>query len=1149
MLHSRLLPSDNHPFYKWEFSNSAARGAMTTLASTDCGKVAWEISTNTFWILTSASPITWVALGTAPAAASSGSTGNSIVARDSSGNFSANVITATLTGSVSGNATTASRLFTARTVALTGAVTGTATFDGSANLTIATTAAPTQVSVIGTINTTGNGITASTTGTVATISSNATANSIVNTIVSRDSTGSFAANAITATTFTGALTGNAATSSKLFTPRTIQITGAVTGTAIFDGSSNLTITTTSNTTAGIAEIGVSGVGLSTSVVGGVTYISSNATASNTANTIASRDALGSLVVTSIRLPHGAAPTTPVDGDLWTTTSGLYGRINGVTTAFITDFESRNYGVPCDNITEASVIIQNAVDAISAAGGGVLNMRGSDPAARFYINGSVWARDKVTINWFNEILLGPNGRLGVGGKADDGIATYLMRADCLTDTDTIYLSSGSNYTNFAVGDVLEIRGENDITGVAIDRQTVSVVGIDSVNNTLTISPVLETDFLTAYPSSQYPNDKTTIKKLVQTPLLSTAEGTITVGVADATKFTLDDVVVIEDTKVCSDIAIGSTSRNQVHLETNIICGIDTATNTITLALPLAHTYDPAFSPKMIRTLPAKHAGHINPRIYYSAQSVSNNQHAMLFLYAAFCNVTGLRVMGMPGATQASSLGNRGHGCRLSDGSIGNVVFDTIIHRPAFYAAGQGYGVTLYNGARANTYKKVQLNGCRHSVLFFKGASDNYVEDVTSIDVRISDIDFHGANEVRNTVVGVKIIGGVSASPDSTIKVGVKFGNTSHRVGPRNNTVRNVDLTYSKDYAAQFLPSSGNRVEHIFGNSGKGISWKHNVNDLTLPMSDNWVTNASFIGGNAHIEVDGGSGKIISQCGARNVSVTDAVMNSSSSIVSNATSFTLDNCSSVNAANNSASYLIQANNVSDFRCIRFRGDGANRFLSLTDCPGAIVDRPQLTNQADRVVVYDGGGNTGAKLISWDTSYNAAFVTSGAGSTGFLYSPQQTKTKLATATSMPLSITGTGGQIVAGTVVPAQTSGVSLITTTFKPAIPNGLISVELSIPYAWIDTTNTTVAAIYAKSGADAYSCIGVSTSRLTGGASAGGPLSMKTLYRHALQDLSQEVTFEVRYGSNSATSTLTLGDRFGGSLTTPTLTVSDIVETF
>lgn len=32
----------------------------------------------------------------------------------------------------------------------------------------------------------------------------------------------------------------------------------------------------------------------------------------------------------LRMPHGAAPTSPVDGDIWSTTSGVYARINGTT---------------------------------------------------------------------------------------------------------------------------------------------------------------------------------------------------------------------------------------------------------------------------------------------------------------------------------------------------------------------------------------------------------------------------------------------------------------------------------------------------------------------------------------------------------------------------------------------------------------------------------------------------------------------------------------------------------------------------------------------------------------------------------------------------------------------------------------------------
>ena len=32
----------------------------------------------------------------------------------------------------------------------------------------------------------------------------------------------------------------------------------------------------------------------------------------------------------LNLPHGPAPTTPVNGDLWTTTAGVYARVNGTT---------------------------------------------------------------------------------------------------------------------------------------------------------------------------------------------------------------------------------------------------------------------------------------------------------------------------------------------------------------------------------------------------------------------------------------------------------------------------------------------------------------------------------------------------------------------------------------------------------------------------------------------------------------------------------------------------------------------------------------------------------------------------------------------------------------------------------------------------
>ncbi|BCD61755.1 phage tail fiber protein [Nitratiruptor phage NrS-5] len=66
---------------------------------------------------------------------SSANSANTIVQRDANGNFSAGTITASLNG----NASTATKLKTTRTIALSGDVSGSASFDGSGNVTISTT--------------------------------------------------------------------------------------------------------------------------------------------------------------------------------------------------------------------------------------------------------------------------------------------------------------------------------------------------------------------------------------------------------------------------------------------------------------------------------------------------------------------------------------------------------------------------------------------------------------------------------------------------------------------------------------------------------------------------------------------------------------------------------------------------------------------------------------------------------------------------------------------------------------------------------------------------------------------------------------------------------------------------------------------------
>jgi hypothetical protein len=171
--------------------------------------------------------------------ATSANTPNAIVARDGSGNFSAGTITATLTGSASGNAGTATVLQTARTIAISGDVTGTATsFDGSANITIPS--AITADSIVNADIKSDAGIvdtklaTISTTGKVSNSATTATSANTANAIVARDGSGNFSAGTITAT-ITGNVSGNAGTVTNGVYTNTDQ---TISGKKVFNSENN-----------------------------------------------------------------------------------------------------------------------------------------------------------------------------------------------------------------------------------------------------------------------------------------------------------------------------------------------------------------------------------------------------------------------------------------------------------------------------------------------------------------------------------------------------------------------------------------------------------------------------------------------------------------------------------------------------------------------------------------------------------------------------------------------------------------------------------------------------------------------------------------------------------------------------------------------
>ncbi len=144
-----------------------------------------------------------------------------------------------VTGALVGNSSTATALETARAIALSGDVVGTANFDGTAGISISTTIQANSVA-LGT-DTTGSYVSSLVAGTGITLANNSgeTATPTISIGQAVGTTDDVEFGTVTAT-----LSGNASTATALATGRTIALAGDVVASGVsFDGTGNISLTT------------------------------------------------------------------------------------------------------------------------------------------------------------------------------------------------------------------------------------------------------------------------------------------------------------------------------------------------------------------------------------------------------------------------------------------------------------------------------------------------------------------------------------------------------------------------------------------------------------------------------------------------------------------------------------------------------------------------------------------------------------------------------------------------------------------------------------------------------------------------------------------------------------------------------------------
>ena len=135
-----------------------------------------------------------------------------------------------------GNADSATKLATARTISLTGDVTGSGTFDGSNNLSITATVADYSHNHNNYLPLTGGTMT----GTIVTPGDDSVVIRPAKNNYDQIGSSSYKFWQIYATTFYGTLSGNASTATKLQTARTIRTNLSSTAAPSFDGTANIT---------------------------------------------------------------------------------------------------------------------------------------------------------------------------------------------------------------------------------------------------------------------------------------------------------------------------------------------------------------------------------------------------------------------------------------------------------------------------------------------------------------------------------------------------------------------------------------------------------------------------------------------------------------------------------------------------------------------------------------------------------------------------------------------------------------------------------------------------------------------------------------------------------------------------------------------
>lgn len=469
----------------------------------------------------------------------------------------------------------------------------------------------------------------------------------------------------------------------------------------------------------------------------------------------------------------------------------------------------------DSLTLASVF-----DWCLNKGGAGVNkviIRARNPSDSIYLNRLVTLYASNThVEFRSPVIFGASGGLRIMGDQPEVLRNgktfkAKLRSQAAAGATVLELSSNSPTTNmqatdFQAGDVIVLRGQNDVYGKAMTKQVVHVASIDAGLNNLNLSEELEYTFEVTYPLSDWLPDLTT-----GTTIALAAYAALTVNAAagdmmvrvnrsqlESSGIVAGSMVLVSTNETEYDInshahsSGGTPYKNAARLEWKKVISttvFDADETDVLLDSPLIDAYATLKYAGITLIAPVVNSYFAGVRASYNADQGSRNTHGIQVGYSYKSGVRDCEVDGTGGA--------KGNSFRLSN-SIDCTAVQCRASNPKFFGSGEGYGFTSYYSERCK-FINCTAEGCRHNYLVQKANGSQFLY-CDSINDFISGFDVHGVRSFNTHFLGCRGFGGPGLAADATHKSIFRVGNTSHACGDFNTVMEGCFSVGAKLYGS-------------------------------------------------------------------------------------------------------------------------------------------------------------------------------------------------------------------------------------------------------------------------------------------------------------------------------------------------------------